>query len=284
MAVQDPETESPYECVSFTNSFHGRTMGALAITAKPAYQTPFLPMMPGHKLAQYLDLDSAAAAIRPGKTCAVFVEPVQGEGGVNPATDDFLHGLREICDQAGALLVFDEVQCGLGRTGKLWAYENYGVEPDVMTLAKPLAGGLPIGAVLMRQKVADVMKPGDHGSTFAGNPLVCSAALAIFGTVSDPAFLQNVAANGTFLKQSLINSVGGNPHVKEIRGAGLLLGVALDCPAAPVVAKALEKGLIVITAGKGDIIRLVPPLTVSIEEIEQGCGLLADAMGALDKQ
>jgi len=159
----DPYDEAaggPSELVSFHNCFHGRTMGALALTYKKQYKTPFLPLISGAKMATYMDLDSAAAIIEKGKTAAVFVEPVQGEGGINIPTAEFLEGLRKLCDDAGALLVFDEVQCGLGRTGKLWAYENYGVEPDMMTLAKPLAGGLPIGAVLMKQHVADAIAPG----------------------------------------------------------------------------------------------------------------------------
>ncbi|CAD7697600.1 unnamed protein product [Ostreobium quekettii] len=279
---QDPEANAPNEIVSFSNSFHGRTMGALAITAKEVYQNPFLPMMPGQKFAKYLDLDSATAAIQQGKTCAVFVEPVQGEGGVNPSTAAFLSGLRDICNRAGALLVFDEIQCGLGRTGKLWSYQNFDVEPDIMTLAKPLAGGLPIGAVLMRQQVADVMKPGDHGSTFAGNPLVCSAANVVFNTISDPSFLSDVQAKGAHLKQGLISALNENPHVREVRGIGLMLGVELDCPAGPVVAKALQMGLLVITAGGGNVVRLVPPLVVTFEEIDRCCDILVDAFKALD--
>eukprot|EP00803_Ostreobium_quekettii_P003019 evm.model.scf_1106.3 EVM.evm.TU.scf_1106.3 scf_1106:21032-23754(+) len=278
---QDSDAEAPYECVSFTNSFHGRTMGALAITAKPAYQNPFMPMMPGQHFAKYLDLDSAADAIQPGKTCAVFVEPVQGEGGVNPSTATFLRGLRELCDRTNTLLIFDEIQCGLGRTGKLWSYQHFDVKPDVMTLAKPLAGGLPIGAVLMRQEVADVMKPGDHGSTFAGGPVVCSAANAVFSIVSKPDFLEGVEEKGRRLKQGLISALGGNSHVKEVRGMGLMLGIQLDCPAGPMVSKALEMGLVVITAGGGSVVRLVPPLVVTFEEIDKCCDILSHAIKAL---
>lgn len=265
----DPDATAPHEIVSFTNCFHGRTMGALALTYKEQYKSPFLPVMPGHQLATYNDLDSAAAVIKKGKTAAVFVEPVQGEGGCTPSQAAFLGGLRELCDEAGALLVFDEVQCGLGRTGTLWGYEHYGVEPDLMSLAKPLAGGLPIGAVLLKQKVADVMKPGDHGSTFAGNPLVCQTACTVFDIINEPGFLASVTAKGERLRAALRAATQGNAHVKEVRGLGLLVGVQLDFMAGPVVEAARKAGLLIITAGKGDVVRLVPPLVVTDEEIDQ---------------
>lgn len=275
----DPNATAPYELVSFTSCFHGRTMGALALTYKEQYKSPFLPVMPGHQLATYNDLESAAKVIVKGKTAAVFVEPVQGEGGVTPSTRAFLAGLRKLCDEAGALLVFDEVQCGLGRTGKLWGHELYGVEPDMMTLAKPLAGGLPIGAVLLKQHVADVMKPGDHGSTFAGNPLVCHTACTVFDIIADPAFLASVEAKGERLRAALKRTMGGNAHVQEVRGVGLLCGVQLDMMAGPVVDAAREdSGILAITAGKGDVIRLVPPLVVTDAEIDTCAEALAKAL------
>lgn len=277
----DGNATAPSEIVAFTGSFHGRTMGALALTAKKQYQTPFLPIMPDVRQATFLDLDSAAAAIQRGRTCAVFVEPVQGEGGVTPSTADFLRGLRRLCDEAGALLVFDEVQCGVGRTGKLWGHEHFGVEPDMMSIAKPLAGGLPIGAVLLKQRVADVMKPGDHGSTFAGNPLVCAAANATFDIIADHAFLADVERKGKKLRADLRAAIGSNAHVQEVRGSGLLVGVQLDVPAGPVVAKAKELGVIVITAGAGDVIRMVPPLTCTDDEIDTVVHVLSEAIQAL---
>lgn len=232
--------------------------------------------MPGHVLAEYNNLESAAAAIQKGRTAAVFVEPVQGEGGCTPSQAAFLQGLRELCDAAGALLVFDEVQCGLGRTGRLWGYEHYGVEPDVMTLAKPLAGGLPVGAVLMRQAVADAMQPGDHGSTFAGNPLVCATAAAVFDVVADPSFLAAVEARGERLRAGLRAATAGNAHVREVRGLGLLVGVQLDVMAGAVVEAARKaEGLLVITAGKGDVVRLVPPLTVTDADVDECVAKLA---------
>lgn len=183
------------EFVCFKNCFHGRTMGALALTYKDGYRTPFQPVMPGAEtFVEYNNLEAAKAKIVKGRTAAVFVEPVQGEGGIYTGSKEFLQGLRRACDEAGALLVYDEVQCGLGRTGKLWGYQNAGVEPDVMTAAKPLAGGLPIGLVLMREKVAAVMQPGDHGSTFAGGPLIASVALHCVQRVMQKDFLQSAPA------------------------------------------------------------------------------------------
>jgi len=284
MAGVDPYDEAsmdervPTEIISFTNSFHGRTMGALALTYKEQYKTPFQPVMPGSVILPYRDLDAAAKTIVKGKTAAVFVEPCQGEGGIHPAGAAFLKGLRELCDKAGALLVYDEVQVGLGRTGRLWGHQHYDVFPDVMTLAKPLAGGLPIGAVLMTQKVADVMAPGDHGSTFAGNPLVCHAACTVFDIVSQQHFLDDVERKGQILRHGLTSAFKDFDNVLEVRGLGLICGIQLDQSAAPVVEAARKKGLLVITAGKGDVLRLVPPLTVSDEEIHRCCAILKECM------
>lgn len=273
--------DAPYEIVSFTGSFHGRTMGALALTYKDQYKTPFAPLMPGAMMTKYNDLDAAAEVIKKGKTAAVFVEPVQGEGGINPCTVKFLQGLRALCDEAGALLVFDEVQCGLGRTGKLWGHQHFaGISPDMMTLAKPLAGGLPIGAVLLTQAIADCMKPGDHGSTFAGNPLVCATALAVFDIIKEPTFLESVAAKGEYLASSLREALKGNPHVLEVRSSGLMCGIQLDQQAGAVVEASRNNGLLVITAGSGDVVRLVPPLTITQKDIEEGVDILVQAINA----
>ena len=216
-----------------------------------------------------------------GETCAVFVEPLQGEGGVFASSRDFLEGLRRACDKHGALLVYDEVQVGLGRTGSLWAHQQYGEGclPDVMTLAKPLAGGLPIGAALMTQAVADAMAPGDHGSTFAGNPLVCHAAEAAFDVINDPAFLQNVVDRGEQLRAGLKSALKGVDAVVDVRGRGLISGVQLDRPAGNVCTLAREKhGLLVLTAGKGDVVRLVPPLVLTEAEVDEGVQKLAAAI------
>ncbi len=262
--------------VAFTHSFHGRTMGALSVTEKPAYREPFAPLIPGVTFAPFNDVEAARVAIT-AETCAVIVEPIQGEGGVHVATPEFLRALRERCDEVGALLIFDEVQCGLGRTGTLWAYEAYGVEPDLLTVAKPLANGLPIGAVLMREKVAAALQPGDHGSTFAGGPLVTAAALHVFQRLCDPAFLAHVREAGAYLMDRL--RAAELPGVKEIRGRGLLIGVEIEGDARGVVAAALERGLLLTTAGD-TVVRLVPPLIVERPHMDEAVEILREALTA----
>lgn len=270
--------------ISFSNSFHGRTMGALALTSKENYRLPFEPVMPGVKFIEYGNIEDAKKAIVSGKTAAVFVEPIQGEGGIHSATKEFLQTLRTACDDTGSLLIFDEVQCGLGRTGHLWAHEAYGVVPDIMTLAKPLAGGLPIGAALTTEKVAAAISCGDHGSTFAGSPLVCHAALAVLKKIRDPDFLASVAQRGLYFKELLRQKLGKNSHVKEVRGFGLIIGIELDASASPLVDACRASGLLVLTAGKGNVIRMVPPLIISEEELKQAADILERCLPALDAE
>jgi predicted acetylornithine/succinylornithine family transaminase len=262
--------------VAFTGSFHGRTIGALAVTAKEQYRAPFSPLMPGVSFAPFNDLN-AAREIIDEDTCAVIVEPIQGEGGVHPAQSAFLMGLRALCDEIGALLIFDEIQCGLGRSGRLWAYEKYGVQPDIMTLAKPLAGGLPIGAVLVTESVAQVMAVGDHGSTFAGGPLVCRGAQVVFDRVNQPDFLASVRENGVFLMESLQDLAWSTGKITNVRGSGLLVGVEFNMPVASLMDDAREKGLMVINAGK-NVLRLCPPLIVNEEQIETAIAILDDCL------
>lgn len=276
------EKEPATEFISFTNSFHGRTMGALALTSKEHYRTPFEPVMPGVTFIEYGNIAMAKDAIKPGKTAAVFVEPVQGEGGIYSATKEFLQTLRTVCDDAGALLVFDEVQCGLGRSGYLWAHEAHGVFPDIMSLAKPLAGGLPIGAVLTTERVAAALSYGDHGTTFAGGPLVCHAALAVLDKIQKPGFLASVSKKGQYLKDLLIQKLGGNLHVKEVRGLGLIVGIELDVSASPLVDACRNSGLLILTAGKGNVVRLVPPLVITEKELEQAVEIMSQCMPVLD--
>ncbi|KAK7300078.1 hypothetical protein RJT34_10910 [Clitoria ternatea] len=272
----------PTEFIAFSNCFHGRTLGALALTSKVQYRTPFEPVMPGVTFLEYGNAQAATELIKQGKIAAVFVEPIQGEGGIYSATKEFLQSLRNACDEAGALLVFDEVQCGLGRTGFLWAHEAYNVFPDMMTLAKPLAGGLPIGAVLVTERVASAIEYGDHGSTFAGNPLVCNAALAVLDKISNADFLSSVSKKGLYFKELLKQKLGGNPHVKEIRSIGLIIGIDLDVPASPLVDACRNSGLLVLTAGKGNIVRLVPPLIITEEELEEAAKILCQTLPVLD--
>lgn len=263
--------------VAFSGGFHGRSMGALSVTYKSQYREPFAPLLPGVTFAPFNDLTAAEAAID-DQTCAVIVEPIQGEGGVNPAKFEFLPWLRQLCDRHNALLIFDEVQCGLGRSGKLWAHELYGVTPDIMTLAKPLANGLPIGAVLVTEKVAAAIGPGDHGSTFAGGPLVCRAANVVFDRVSQPEFLAEVAAKGQYLKEQLWQLPLG--QIADVRGAGLLVGVELHQPAAPVIAAARARGLILISAGE-NVLRLAPPLIVERQHIDEAVQILRQTISDL---
>ena len=265
--------------VAFTGSFHGRTMGALAVTATAKYRTPFEPLIGNVTFAEFNNLDSARQAIT-GQTCAVIVEPVQGEGGVTPAEPEFLAGLRALCDAAGALLIFDEVQCGLGRTGKLWGYENYGVTPDLMTLAKPLAGGLPMGAVLLTQAVADTLEVGDHGSTFAAGPLVCSVARVVFNQINRPQFLAEVKAKGDYLGEKLDEMVTQSSLLTGRRGKGLMWGLLSAIPAAEIVAEARNHGLIILVAGE-KVVRLLPPLTITQAELDLLVERLAETLTAV---
>jgi predicted acetylornithine/succinylornithine family transaminase len=268
------EGSAKQKIVAFEHSFHGRTLGALSVTAKAQYREPFAPLIPGVTFVPYNDLQAAAAAID-AETCAVIVEPVQGEGGVHAADTTFLQGLRALCDEMQALLIFDEVQCGLGRTGRLWAYENHGVTPDVMTLAKPLAGGLPIGAILVTEEVGQLLQPGDHGSTFAGGPLVCRAAQVVFDRVNRPEFLERVRSNGHYLVACLEKLSNG--RIVEVRGAGLLVGVELDGPVRSLITAAAGRGLILINAGE-NVLRLAPPLIVNREQVEFAVEVIGDCL------
>ena len=271
--------EGKTEVVAFEGGFHGRTMGALSLTHKSKYRQPFQPLIPGVSFAPFNDLEAAGQVIN-DRTCAVFVEPIQGEGGVHAADPAFIQGLRQLCDQHGALLVFDEVQCGLGRTGWLWAHQAYGVTPDLMTVAKPLAGGLPIGATLMTEAVAAEVSAGDHGSTFGAGPLVCSAALAVFNQINQPALLSEVAAKGEALRLGL-HALPTNSIV-EVRGAGLLLGVEFKFPVEPIIRAALKRGLVVINAGE-NVMRICPPLTIGYSEIEAGLEILSGCLTAIEQ-
>jgi acetylornithine/N-succinyldiaminopimelate aminotransferase len=252
------------EIVCFTNAFHGRTMGSLALTPRDKYQKPFAPLLPGVVVAEFNDIESAKAAINE-KTAGVIIEPIQGEGGINVVTPEFLRVLRELCDLHEAVLIFDEIQCGVGRTGKLWAYEQFGVTPDILTAAKPLAGGLPIGAILVTEAVASALHPGDHGSTFAGGPLVTSAARVVLERVSQPEFLAHVEKVGTYLQDRLseINS----PLIKSVRGQGLMVAVELNIDAAPIIEEGYKQGLIMVNAGV-NVLRLVPPLIVEENHVD----------------
>lgn len=259
------EKSNKTKVVSFTHAFHGRTMGVLAITPKEKYQKPFKPMVPGAVVGEFNNIDSAKEAID-DDTVAVIVEPIQGEGGINVATPEFLQALRELCDKHEATLIFDEIQCGLGRTGDLWAHTFSGVTPDIMTLAKPLAGGLPVGAILATEAVAQAMKPGDHGSTFSGGAVVMRAGQVVVKRVLSDGFMEHVAEVGEYLMERLeeINS----PHIVEVRGRGLMVGIELDVAPAGIVNQGYEHGLLLVSSGT-NVIRFVPPLIMEKSHVDE---------------
>jgi acetylornithine/N-succinyldiaminopimelate aminotransferase len=254
-----------HEVLTFSRSFHGRTYGGLTATGQPALQDGFGPMLPGVVHAPFGDLEAARTMAGP-QTAAILVEPIQGEGGINVAPEGFLEGLRNLCDEHGALLIFDEVQTGAGRTGHLYAYQGTGVVPDVLTSAKGLGGGFPVGAMMVREEYA-ALGPGNHGSTFGGNPLAMAAVRAVLGVVGDAAFLEEVRFKGTVLKNALIKLAETVPGA-EVRGEGLLLGLDLGDAdlAREVFEHCLEEGVLVNLVG-GTTIRMAPPLTVSRTEV-----------------
>jgi acetylornithine aminotransferase len=248
------------EFISFKGGFHGRTAAALSLTHKPKIREPFMPLVPGIHHAEYNNIEDVARLIS-DRTAGVFIEPVQGESGVRPATPAFMRELRRLCDKHNALLIADEVQCGLGRTGKLFAHENYDVTPDIMTLAKPLAGGLPIGAVLTTNKIAAAITPGMHGTTFGGNALVCAVANTVLGKIMDPVFLGNVQKRGKYLASGLAKLQDKFPDkVKEVRApvgpGGLFVGFELNKPVGPVIKYALDKRVLLISGGDKYVARL----------------------------
>jgi acetylornithine/N-succinyldiaminopimelate aminotransferase len=264
------------DIVAFSGSFHGRLFASLAATDRPDYRRPFEPLLAGVQIVPVEDREAAARAVT-GRTAAVIIEPVQGEGGVRPVAAGFLAFLRTLCDERGVALIFDEVQCGLGRTGTLFAYEQAGVTPDLLTLAKPLAGGLPMGAVLVSDRIAAALAPGDHATTFGGGPLVATVALDVLRTIADPDFLADVRAKGAWLGERLAGLARGSARVRQVRGKGLMWGIELAEPAAPFVTGARERRLLVLTAGP-NVIRIVPPLTITRDELQRGIALLEEVL------
>jgi predicted acetylornithine/succinylornithine family transaminase len=267
------------EFVCFEHSFHGRTMGSLSTTWTAKYREPFEPLVPGVRFVPRNDLAAVAGAVSE-RTAAVMIEPVQGEGGIHPATPELVRGLLALCRERGALLVFDEIQCGLGRTGKMFAFQHAGVVPDILTLAKPLAGGLPMGAVLLAESLAPALKVGDHGTTFGGNPVCAAAALAVLDHLEAPGFLADVEAKGLYLMRGLGKLAKRHKHkVAEVRGLGLMVGVELRGEAAPVLKGLREKGILATKAGD-KVLRLLPPLIVKRGEIRQLLRALDEVLAA----
>ena len=253
--------------VCFERAFHGRTMGALSTTWSPKYREPFEPLVPGVRFLPWNDLPAVAEAVDE-KTAAVMIEPVQGEGGIRPAEPRFLQGIAAICRERGALLVCDEVQCGLGRTGRMFAFQHAEVTPDILTLAKPLGGGLPMGAILLREELAGHIQVGDHGSTFGGNPVAAAAALAVLDRLTAPGFVEGIARKGAFLLRGLKTLGKKFPNaIAEVRGPGLMIGVEFKGEAGPVVKGLRERSVLATKAGD-NVLRLLPPLVITRTDIK----------------
>ncbi len=257
-----------YEFVAMNHSFHGRSMGAVAVTGNEHYRTPFEPLVGGVRFADFNNLDSVIEQVT-DKTCAIIMEPVQGEGGIYPAEQSFLEGVRELCDERDILLVFDEIQCGMGRTGSMFAWQDYGVKPDILTMAKAIGNGVPVGAFAMTEKVAaSSLVPGDHGTTYGGNPFVCAAVDTVLDIFEKENILLHVREMSEYLEGKLDELVATNPDVKLRRGKGLMQGLVLGKPVGEVIKKAMEHGLIVISAG-GNVLRLVPPLVITKNHVDE---------------
>ena len=266
-----------YEFIAMHHSFHGRSMGAVAVTGTEHYRTPFEPLIGGVKFADYNDLESVKAQITE-KTCAIILEPVQGEGGIYPATRAFLEGVRALCDEQDILLIFDEIQCGMGRTGSMFAWQGYGVKPDIMAMAKAIGNGVPVGAFAMTQRVADSsLAPGDHGTTYGGNPLVCAAVEAVLTIFQKEDLLAHVQSVSGYLEEKLDEIVEAHACVTERRGKGLMQGLVLTKPVGEVIKNAMDAGLIVISAG-GNVLRLVPPLIITEAQVDEFIGKLKMAL------
>ncbi len=260
--------EERYEIVAMNHSFHGRSIGALSVTGNEKYQIPFRPLVPGIRFAEYNDLESVKAQITE-KTCAVILETVQGEGGVYPATEAFLKGVKALCEERDMLLILDEIQCGMGRTGYMFAWQEYGVEPDIMTCAKAIGCGVPVGAFVLGEKAAKgSLKPGDHGTTYGGNPFVCAAVSKVFDLYEKEHILENVRTVGAYLTEQLDALVEKYDFLKERRGKGMVQGLEVTGrPVAEIVERALANGLVLITAGSS-VLRFVPPLVITKEDVD----------------
>ncbi len=269
-----------FEIVCMENSFHGRTMATLSATGQRKVQQGYDPLLPGFRFAAFNDLESVRAAVT-DKTAAVMLECVQGEGGVVPATEEFVRGVRALCDEKGVLMICDEIQCGMGRTGTLWAFESYGVKPDAFTAAKALGGGLPLGALVASPALSSVFTPGSHGSTFGGNPVACAASLAVFDAFDKEKTLENVARQSALMRRGLEGLVEKYPQLLEVRGKGLLLGLVLKEPRAGELLDELRAGGLLACKAGPSVVRFLPPLNVSDADMEEALEMIADSLDAL---
>jgi predicted acetylornithine/succinylornithine family transaminase len=269
-----------YHVLSFNDCFHGRTYGALSATAQEKFHKGFEPMVPGFHYSPFNDIPETKKILSQYPFAAIIIEPLQGEGGVNVARSDFLSFLREQATVQHIALIFDEIQCGMGRTGALWCYEHYGITPDIMTVAKPIGGGLPLGAIICTNAVADVIKPGDHGTTFGGNPLACALGCVVLKEIAKKSFLRSVREKGDYLGKKLNALKQKFPIIEDLRGKGLLVGVRFTADPASIVNKCKVLGLLLIKA-EHNTIRFMPPLVVKKEEIDKAVGIFETALHSL---
>lgn len=273
--LKDGQTD--HEIIAMNHSFHGRTMGALSVTGNPHYREAFQPMIGHIKFADMNDFDSVLSQVT-DKTCAILFETLQGEGGIYPATQEFLEKVRKLCDEKDILLILDEIQCGMGRTGAMFAWQNYGVKPDIMTCAKAIGCGVPVGAFLMTEKVgARSLVAGDHGTTYGGNPLACAAVAKVLDLMEEDKIVDHVNEIAPYLEEKLELLKEKYSFVTERRGKGLMQGLVCDIPVGPIIAKCLENGLVLINAG-ANIIRFVPPLIITKEHVDEMIEKLDQAM------
>ena len=266
-----------HEIIAMEHSFHGRTMGALSVTGNPKYREAFEPMIGNIRFAKMNDFESVLSQVT-DKTCAILFETVQGEGGIYPAKEEFMRKIKALCEEKDILLILDEIQCGMGRCGSMYAWQKYGVKPDIMTTAKALGCGVPVGAFLMTEKVAQhSLTSGDHGTTYGGNPLAAAAINVVLDLFSENHIIDNVQKTGAYLEEKLNELADKYDVIETRRGIGMMQGLVFKVPVGPVINKALEKGLILINAGT-DIIRFVPPLVITKEDVDQMIGILTQSI------
>lgn len=268
--------EADSQIIAMESSFHGRSMGALSITGTKQYREAFEPLIGGVKFAKFNDLDSVKALVS-DKTAAIILEPIQGEGGLRPATQEFIQGVEKICKENDILLILDEIQCGMGRVGEYFAYEHYGISPDVVTVAKAIGGGVPVGAFLANDKTAKTLVPGDHGTTFGGNPFTAAAVAKVFELYEEEKVLENVKEVAPYLEKSLDALMDEFDEIIERRGIGLMQGIEFNKPVADIILKAMDKGLIIIAAGT-NVIRFLPPLVITKDHIDEMISILKECM------
>lgn len=267
------------DIIAMNHSFHGRSTGALAVTGNPHYREAFGPLMGGISFADYNEIESVKKLVT-DKTCAILLEPVQGEGGIYPARKEFLEELRVLCDEKDILLIFDEIQCGMGRTGSMYAWQQYGIQPDILTSAKALGCGVPVGAFLASQKTAGVLEAGDHGTTYGGNPLACAAVSKVFDLYKEKNLLEHVKEVSVYLEEKLNTLAENYGFIQERRGLGLMQGLEFTVPVSSIIKEAMEKGVILISAGT-NVIRFVPPLTIEKEHIDEMISILNQVLSAV---